>query len=55
MPKVMNNYREAVQEVRDFNNGYKKLLALKYFDKYLDELTEQERLDLEDIIRENNK
>lgn len=47
-------FKEFVRDIISFNQGYKEQLALKFFGKCLRELTEQEQLDLEDIIRENN-
>lgn len=47
--------KEHIQDTINFNNGWKDVYAEKLFGKHYCELTGQEQLDIDDIIRGNNE
>lgn len=47
--------RELTQDTINFNNSWKDVYAERLFDKRYCELTGQEMLDVDDIIRGNNE
>ena len=52
----MNKKRhQFIQDTRDFNNGWKDMYAERFFGKPYGRLTEQERLDVDDIVRGNEE
>lgn len=47
--------REQIRSIRAFNAGAKNYRALRFFGKPWNELTGDEQLDIEDMVKEDNE
>lgn len=47
--------QEEIREIQEYNQGWKELYAQKYMGKKYNELSKQERLDIDDLIKQDNE